>query len=130
MSTPVLGFIGIGMMGLPMASRLVAAGHNVVAFDQRDEALSAIAAKGAQRAGSPAEVASRADIVMTSLPTPDVVREVALGENGVVAGSRARLFVDLRSVGAMLLMDAINVLYPQEDVRCETPVALEPLIAT
>jgi 3-hydroxyisobutyrate dehydrogenase-like beta-hydroxyacid dehydrogenase len=94
-----IGFIGVGRMGLPMASRLLAAGHPLVAYDAQGQALSAIAAKGAETAASPAEVASRAEVVLTSLPTPDVVREVALGERGLVQGSRLRTFVDLSTTG-------------------------------
>src|SRR5262245_12338951 len=74
-----IGFIGVGRMGQPMASRLLAAGHPVVAYDIQGQALSAIAVKGATTATSPADVASRAEIVMVSLPMPAVVQEVALG---------------------------------------------------
>ena len=94
-----IGFIGVGRMGQPMASRLIAAGHGVVAYDIQGQALSAIAVKGAETAASPAEVASRAEIVMASLPMPAVVQEVALGERGVAAGSRVRVFVDLSTTG-------------------------------
>src|SRR5579859_6892242 len=73
-----IGFIGVGRMGLPMASRLIDAGHRLVAYDTQGQALSAIANKGAEKAASPAEVASRADVVMASLPRPEIVREVAL----------------------------------------------------
>ena len=90
-----IGFIGVGRMGLPMASRLIDAGHRLIAYDTQGQALSAIANKGAEKAASPAEVASRAEIVMASLPRPETVREVALGERGVAAGSKVRLFIDL-----------------------------------
>src|SRR6266478_10098011 len=63
-----IGFIGVGRMGLPMASRLIAAGHRLVAYDVQGQALSAIAGKGAETAASAAEVASRSEIVMASLP--------------------------------------------------------------
>ncbi len=56
-------------------------------------------ARGAEKAASPADVASRAEIVLASLPMPDIVRAVALGENGVAHGKRARLFVDLSTTG-------------------------------
>jgi 3-hydroxyisobutyrate dehydrogenase-like beta-hydroxyacid dehydrogenase len=86
-------------MGQPMASRLLAAGHAVVAYDIQGQALSAINVKGAAIAASPAEVASRAEIVMASLPMPAVVQEVVSGEHGVAAGTRARIFVDLSTTG-------------------------------
>ena len=99
MAKETIGFIGVGRMGQPMASNLLKAGHGVVAYDIQGQALSAIANKGAETAASPAEVASRAEIVMTSLPVPDIVREVALGEAGVVRGTRVKRFVDLSTTG-------------------------------
>jgi 3-hydroxyisobutyrate dehydrogenase-like beta-hydroxyacid dehydrogenase len=94
-----IGFIGVGRMGQPMASRLLAAGHPVVAYDIQGQALSAIAVKGAETAVSPAEVASRAEIVVASLPMPAVVEDVVLGERGVAQGSRVRIFADLSTTG-------------------------------
>ena len=99
MAGPRIGFIGVGNMGQPMAARLVAAGHGVTVFDVRADAAEALAAKGARIALSPAELASEAEIVLVSLPRPDVVRDVALGENGVVAGTERRIFVDLSTTG-------------------------------
>src|ERR1700754_3009118 len=94
-----IGFIGVGRMGQPMASRLIAAGHPVVAYDIQGQALSAITNKGAATASSPAEVASRAEIVMASLPVPAVVEEVALGSDGIASGTRVKTFVDLSTTG-------------------------------
>jgi 2-hydroxy-3-oxopropionate reductase len=94
-----IGFIGVGRMGQPMALRLIVAGHDIVAYDVRGQALSAVAAKGAQTASSPAEVASRAQIVMTSLPTPPVVEAVALGAGGIVEGGKVHTVVDLSTTG-------------------------------
>ncbi len=99
MAKETIGFIGVGRMGQPMASRLMAAGHPVVAYDVQGQALSAIVNKGAAKAASPAEVASCAEIVMTSLPMPAVVEEVALGEDGIASGSRVKTFVDLSTTG-------------------------------
>jgi 3-hydroxyisobutyrate dehydrogenase-like beta-hydroxyacid dehydrogenase len=94
-----IGFIGVGRMGQPMASRLIAAGHAIVAYDIQGQALSAIANKGAATATSAAEVASRAEIVMASLPVPAVVEEVAVGKDGISSGSRVKTFLDLSTTG-------------------------------
>jgi 3-hydroxyisobutyrate dehydrogenase-like beta-hydroxyacid dehydrogenase len=94
-----IGFIGVGRMGQPMASRLIAAGHPVIAYDIQGQALSAIANRGAATAASPQEVASRAEIVMTSLPVPAVVEEVVLGKDGISSGSRIKTFLDLSTTG-------------------------------
>jgi 3-hydroxyisobutyrate dehydrogenase-like beta-hydroxyacid dehydrogenase len=96
----LLGFIGVGRMGGPMASRLMDAGYRLCIYDVSDEATKPLIARGAERAASPAEVASAAEIVFMSLPTPDVVREVALGSNGgLFNGSRVRTVVDLSTTG-------------------------------
>ncbi len=99
MSKPTLGFVGLGRMGTPMTSRLLAAGHAVTVFDPVSSAVQALVSKGATAAASPREVANSADIVFASLPTPDVVRKVALDDDGVVHGTRARIFVDLSTTG-------------------------------
>jgi hypothetical protein len=99
MSKGTLGFIGIGMMGSPMSGRLMEAGYEVVAYDVRKEAVERAVAKGAVAATSPADVASRAETVLVSMPMPDIVREVAFGKNGVASGNRRRVFVDLSTTG-------------------------------
>jgi 3-hydroxyisobutyrate dehydrogenase-like beta-hydroxyacid dehydrogenase len=118
-----IGFIGVGRMGQPMASRLIAAGHPVVAFDVQGQALSAIAVKGAETASSPAEVAARAEIVMVSLPMPAVVQEVALGEHGVAAGSRARVFVDLSTTGPRVAKAIAAALAERGITAIDAPVS-------
>jgi 3-hydroxyisobutyrate dehydrogenase-like beta-hydroxyacid dehydrogenase len=96
----VLGFIGVGRMGGPMASRLLDAGHQLCIYDVSAEATKPFADRGAEVAGSPAEVASKVEIVLVSLPTPDIVRSVALGGNaGIINGSKVRLMIDLSTTG-------------------------------
>ncbi|HEX9488818.1 MAG TPA: NAD(P)-dependent oxidoreductase [Stellaceae bacterium] len=118
-----IGFIGVGRMGLPMAARLIAAGHRLVAYDVQGQALSAIAGKGAETAASPAEVASRAEIVMASLPRPEIVREVALGERGVAAGSKARIFVDLSTTGPRTAQAIAAELATRNIIAIDAPVS-------
>jgi 3-hydroxyisobutyrate dehydrogenase-like beta-hydroxyacid dehydrogenase len=94
-----LGFIGTGRMGGLMAARLIAAGHALTVCDGSDAAVAPLVSAGARRAKTAADVAGEADIVLASLPTPDVVRTVALGPNGVIEGSRAKTFIDLSTTG-------------------------------
>jgi 3-hydroxyisobutyrate dehydrogenase-like beta-hydroxyacid dehydrogenase len=94
-----LGFVGIGRMGAPMAGRLIDAGHELIVFDTRREALRPLLARGATAAGSPREVADAAAIVLTSLPTPDVVEQVALGADGLAGGSAIRMMIDTSTTG-------------------------------
>ena len=93
----VLGFVGLGSMGSAMAPRLVEAGHRVVAFDVSKEALGVFTGAGGQAAASLADVAKQADVVFLSLPTPQVVKDVALG--GAFKGARTRIVVDLSTTG-------------------------------
>src|SRR3954463_15609969 len=96
----LLGFVGVGRMGGPMASRLLDAGHQLCIYDLSAEATQPFAARGATIVGSPAEVASQAEGVLVSLPTPGVVRTVALGGNaGIVNGTKIRMIVDLSTTG-------------------------------
>jgi 3-hydroxyisobutyrate dehydrogenase-like beta-hydroxyacid dehydrogenase len=94
-----LGFIGLGRMGGPMVGRLLDAGHTLTVFDTVEAAVAPLVERGARRAGSPAEVASAAEIVLVSLPTPDIVERVALGEKGLAEGNRARIVIDLSTTG-------------------------------
>jgi 3-hydroxyisobutyrate dehydrogenase-like beta-hydroxyacid dehydrogenase len=71
-----VGFIGLGKMGRPMTQRLLAAGHTVHVFNRSRGAIDALVSEGATSAGSAVEVAQRAEIVMTALPTPDSVDAV------------------------------------------------------
>ncbi len=95
----VLGFVGLGRMGAPMAGHLMDAGHELAVYDRAEDAMAPLLARGARRCASPAEVASAAEVVLASLPTPDVVKQVALGEDGVLRGNRVTTFVDLSTTG-------------------------------
>src|SRR5262249_15026916 len=97
--TKEIGFIGIGKMGERMAGRLVDAGYRVHVFDVRNEAIAAIVSQGGVAASSPADVASKVETVLVSLPTPDIVKQVALGTGGVSVGTRVKTYVDLSTTG-------------------------------
>jgi 3-hydroxyisobutyrate dehydrogenase-like beta-hydroxyacid dehydrogenase len=99
MAGELLGFIGIGRMGGPMTSRLLDAGYTLCVCDKDPKAVADLAARGVKIADSPAEVASAAEIVLMSLPTPDIVEAVALGENGVARGNAIRTLIDLSTTG-------------------------------
>lgn len=94
-----IGFIGLGNMGTPMASRLADAGYGLIVHDTRDTVLGPFLELGATRAGSAEEVASRAETVLVSLPTPDIVEKVVLGEGGISSGGKVRTVVDFSTTG-------------------------------
>jgi 3-hydroxyisobutyrate dehydrogenase len=94
-----IGFIGIGAMGRPMAVNLLRKGFGVVAFDLVAAALEAAVRAGAEPAGSAAEAAKRADVVVTMLPSSAQVEEAYLGPGGVLEGAPAgRLCVDMSTI--------------------------------
>jgi len=94
-----IGFVGLGNMGAPMAGRLADAGYRLVVHDTRDNVIGPFLDKGAARAGSAEDVASRAETVLVSLPTPDIVDKVVLGAGGLAGGSKVRTVVDLSTTG-------------------------------
>ena len=84
-----IGFIGLGVMGAPMAGHLARAGHTLTLLDANaDTARDLAATLGAKAAGTPAELAARSDVVVTMLPNGSVVQQVALGEQGLLQGLR------------------------------------------
>lgn len=122
MSEPV-GFIGLGNMGAPMAARLLEAGHALVIYDTRAEATAALAARGARRASSVSDVASLAETLLVSLPTPEVVRAVALGPDGITAGQRVRRLVDLSTSGPRMAVEVARALGARGIAFIDSPVS-------
>ena len=82
--TERIGFIGLGRMGQPMASRLLEAGFPLIVWNRTKEKTDDLAKKGAEVAGSPKEVASESDVTITMISDGPVLKAVALGENGVL----------------------------------------------
>ncbi len=102
MTTPdnkQLGFVGIGRMGAPMVQRLIEAGYTVTIYDTSRQACEALAANGAKVVDSPKAVADQVETVFISLPMPQVVLAVGLGENGLREGSKVRTVIDLSTTG-------------------------------
>ena len=99
MTTTDYGFIGVGRMGGPMAGRLLDQGISLTVYDTSSEAVDALAARGAVAATSAAEVCSKARSVFLSLPTPDIVEAVCLGDNGVQDGSSVKHVIDCSTTG-------------------------------
>src|SRR5262249_49370126 len=125
-STPVstrLGFIGVGRMGGHMSSRLLDAGYALTVFDTNPEAVKPLAARGAMVAASPTQVASEAETVLMCLPMPDVVRSVAIGEDGVVSGSKVRTVIDLSTTGPSVATVVAQGLAARNITLVDSPVS-------
>lgn len=94
-----IGFIGLGVMGLPMARNLIKAGYEVTAYDVRKEAMDAIAKDGAALGTSPADVASKTEVIITMLPNSPHVKSAVLGANGVIEGAKpGSIVIDMSSI--------------------------------
>lgn len=100
MSTlPSLGFAGIGLMGLPMCRRLLAAGYPLAVWNRNPEKCKPLVEAGARQVASPAELCQHADVVMLCLADTSVVREVVFGPAGIAEGAgKGQLLVDLSSL--------------------------------
>jgi 3-hydroxyisobutyrate dehydrogenase-like beta-hydroxyacid dehydrogenase len=99
MSVATLGFVGVGRMGAPMTERLLAADYQVVVYDKSNRAMAEMASKGADTAASPKAVADRCEIVLVSLPTPEILQDVVLGPDGVSSGDKVKVVIDLSTSG-------------------------------
>src|SRR5829696_9397393 len=98
-----VGFVGLGIMGKPMARNLMQAGYELVVHNRTTEKAEKLASEGATAAGSPREVAEESCIVVTMLPGPPEVEEVVAGEEGLLEGAReGSLIVDMSTSSPLL----------------------------
>ena len=99
MSKPVLGYIGVGLMGLPMVRHLLPLGYSIAAYDIAANQLQAAATLGARAATSPADAVAGADIVVLNLPTIEAVESVMFGAGGVAkAMKKPQILVDFSTI--------------------------------
>jgi len=118
-----IGFIGLGNMGAPMARRLIAAGHTLVVYDTRNDAVAPFVALGARLASSPQDVADRVETVMASLPSLAISEKVATGEGGVIHGKRVKRFIDLSTTGSRVAVKIAAALAKKNIVQIDCPVS-------
>jgi 2-hydroxy-3-oxopropionate reductase len=98
-SAPTVGFIGLGIMGKPMARNLLRAGFPLVVLNRSRGPVDELVALGAQAGTSPRDVAARADVVVTMLPDSPDVEAVALGPDGIARGIRpGTLWIDMSTI--------------------------------
>jgi 2-hydroxy-3-oxopropionate reductase len=119
----LIGFIGVGVMGGPMARRLLERGHKLIVHDANPAALKSMVKLGARVAKSPREVADRAQIVLASLPTPQIVRTVAIGDNGVIRGRAVKTFIDLSTTGSIIEKEIAKALAARRIETVDAPIS-------
>jgi len=96
---PSIGYVGVGLMGLPMVKRLIERGYKLKAFDVVKEKTQAAVAAGASAATSPADAAREVDIVLLNLPTTDAVETATFGTDGVASVLRKpQILIDFSTI--------------------------------
>lgn len=124
MTQPRIGYIGLGVMGSPMARNLIKAGYPLTVFDIRREKVDELISDGAQGASSPAGVARRSDYVFSSLPGQPEVLDAYLGENGVRDGAHPGLIAaDMSTVPPSVTRRVAEALAAAEAEMVDAPVA-------
>ena len=119
-----IGFIGLGIMGKPMAVRLVRAGFPIVVHNRSPQAVEELAGEGAETASSPREIAERADVVITMLPDSPDVEAVVLGDDGVIAAVReGMLLVDMSTIAPATARQVHAALAEQGVEAVDAPVS-------
>ena len=118
-----VGFIGLGVMGGRMARRLADAGYPLVVHDINPVAVKPLAKLGARVVQSAREVADHAAAVFVSLPAPAILREVALGANGIAMGKKAKIVVDLSTTGSAIEKEVAAGLAKKRIMLIDAPVS-------
>jgi 2-hydroxy-3-oxopropionate reductase len=103
MANPIIGFIGLGIMGKPMARNLIKAGYSLVVHNRSRSAVNELSQEGAQTAASSQEVAARSEVLITMLPDSPDVELVYVGEQGVFDGAKSgMLLIDMSSISPIV----------------------------
>ena len=119
-----VGFVGLGLMGRPMARNLVQAGYDLVVYNRSRGKVEELVAEGAEAAESPREAAKNSDIVFTMLPGPPEVREVVAGQNGLLQGAReGSLLVDMSTSSPILARELGRTAREQGVRMLDAPVS-------
>ncbi len=124
MPKPKIGFIGLGIMGKPMAGHLIDAGYELVVHNRNRDAVDELVGKGAAEAHSGKEVAEQSDIVITMLPDSPDVESVALGEGGIIEGAHEGLiFVDMSTIAPSVTTQVGEALAEKGVQNLDAPVS-------
>ena len=119
-----IGFIGIGIMGKPMAKNLLKAGYELIVLDINKSAVDELTAMGAESAETPSEVAAKTKTVITMLPNSPEVKEVALGKNGLIEGvSEGSVLIDMSSIAPLASREMAAALAEKGAEMLDAPVS-------
>ncbi|MGD8466089.1 MAG: 2-hydroxy-3-oxopropionate reductase [Anaerolineae bacterium] len=124
MSKPKIGFIGLGIMGRPMAKNLLKAGYQLVVHNRSRSPVRELVAAGAEEAFSPKEVVQKSQVVITMLPDSPDVELVALGTDGLVEGaSQGDIYIDMSTIAPSVAVQVAQKM-AEKGVQClDAPVS-------
>src|SRR5215211_2613364 len=118
-----VGFVGLGLMGAPMAAGVLSSGFPVSAYDINEEAVKELARRGAVPARSPAEAAERADVLITMLPGPPQIEAAMLGPKGALAAMQpGSAWIDMSSSSFTTAQRIVDVAGPADIAMLDAPV--------
>lgn len=119
-----IGFIGLGIMGKPMARNLLKAGYQLIVYDINTDAVDDLVKDGASKGESSADVASKSGVIITMLPNSPEVTEVVLGEGGIIHGVKpGSIVVDMSSIAPLVSRELARELQKKEVVMLDAPVS-------
>lgn len=119
-----IGFIGLGIMGKPMSKNLLKAGYEVVILNRKQSTTAELTAAGAVAAATPKEVAEQSDVIITMLPNSPEVKEVILGENGVIEGAKqGAVVIDMSSIAPLVSQEIAQQLAEKGIEMLDAPVS-------
>nr|WP_263327693.1 2-hydroxy-3-oxopropionate reductase [Neobacillus sp. Marseille-Q6967] len=119
-----IGFIGLGIMGKPMSKNLLKAGYEVIILNRKQSITDELAAAGAIAAATPKEVAKQSDVIITMLPNSPEVKEVLLGENGVIKGAKqGTVVIDMSSIAPLVSQEIAQQLGEKGINMLDAPVS-------
>lgn len=119
-----VGFIGMGIMGRPMALNLLKAGFDVTVFNRTPGRAEAVVKAGAKEAASPREVAQASEFIITCVTGPEDVKEVVLGPNGVIEGaSPGSVVIDMSTISPEATLEIAEALAAKNIHMLDAPVS-------
>ena len=120
----VIGFIGLGIMGRPMAKNLLKAGYPLVVHNRSRAAVDELARAGARASTSPRDVAAQCEVLVTMLPNSPDVERVALGKDGIIEGARRGLiYVDMSTISPIVSQKVGHALADKGVAMLDAPVS-------
>lgn len=119
-----VGFIGLGIMGKPMAKNLVKAGYKLVVLDHHKEHIEELTAMGAEAGKSNSDIAKKCDVIITMLPNSPQVKEVTLGKDGIIEGAKpGTVLIDMSSIAPLCSREIYAALKKKGIEMLDAPVS-------